>query len=71
MTHTAEEIKALAIERYGNDIHLYAAQREGFINGYTKALEQVKSEEQVIIDTVNLMCVESLSPELRLFIYSA
>jgi hypothetical protein len=32
-----EEIELLAKERYGSDLHLYAKQRDGFIEGYKAA----------------------------------
>jgi len=36
---TAEEIELKAKEVYGNDQHLYAAQRDGFVKGYQQAME--------------------------------
>jgi len=36
--YSEQELKKLAIKRYGNDLHLFAKQRDGFIQGFKKAL---------------------------------
>jgi len=41
--YSQEEIKELAVNRYGNDLHLFAKQRDGFMEGFKKALSMNKS----------------------------
>lgn len=43
MTYTDEQIRELSEMRYGTDTHVFAAQRDGFIEGYKEALRQVKN----------------------------
>ena len=36
-----DKLYELSIERYGNDVHLYAQQREGFVEGYAQAIRNL------------------------------
>jgi len=36
-----DKLYELAIERYGNDVHLYAQQRDGFVEGYAQAIRNL------------------------------
>lgn len=48
--YTYNELKAMAIEFYGDDPHKYAAQRDGFIEGFAKAIQQINKND--VIDVV-------------------
>ena len=43
-----DKLYKLAIERYGNDAHLYAQQREGFVEGYDQAMHDFANNSEAI-----------------------
>jgi hypothetical protein len=59
VTDIVEGIKAkasvLAIKRYGDNPHLYAAQRDGFIDGYNQAMEEHRDTNDA--NKVWLQCI--------------
>jgi hypothetical protein len=60
MTYTDEQIKELAEIRYGTDMHRYAAQRDGFEEGFKEALKQVKDiAYEPVLETVKCDCLLS------------
>ena len=60
MTYTDEHIKELSEMRYGTDMHVFAAQRDGFIEGFNEALKQVKNiAYEPVLETVKCDCALS------------
>ena len=43
--YTYEEIRELAIKRYGNHPHLWGGQRDGFVEGFKQALSITEPTE--------------------------
>jgi len=43
MNYTDEEITQLSIDKYGDDIHMWAKQRDGFIEGFKTAMRRANS----------------------------
>lgn len=39
---TEEQIKELAVEKYGNDLHSFGQQRDGYVEGFKIAMELFK-----------------------------
>lgn len=44
-----DDVEALAIKRYGNDMHLFAQQRDGFIEGYKASQPKRFTLEQIYV----------------------
>lgn len=63
---TEEEIIGKAFNEYGDDIHLFAQQREGFIEGYKQALSDIQEEKQKGVEELRKEFKKTLfKPEIR------